>query len=125
MDHIPYGDALRHLHGRNTTFIAAAPVPTDSISRLVERMGWKFPFYSSLGLFDQADKSGDEVSWRPVDGAFALEVFFKDDNGTIYHTYETYNRGVEALLGTFALLDLTPLGRDDQGNQLRLHDEYS
>ncbi len=125
MDHIPTGDRLRHLHSRDTTFIAAAPVHRESISKLVQRLGWTFPFYSSLGLFDQADRGDEEVSWRPVDGAFALEVFFKDEDGTIYHTYETYNRGVEPLLGTYALLDMTVLGRQDDGNGFRLHDEYS
>ena len=124
LDHIPHKDKLRHLHNRNTTFIAAAPVPTNVVSKTIERMGWTFPLYSSKGLFDHADAAHQDVSWRPTEGAFALEVFLKDDNGTVYHTYETYNRGVECLLGTYALLDLTVLGRQDQEHPTRLHDEY-
>ena len=125
MDHIPHGAALKHLHSRNTTFIAAAPVSADTISKTVKRMGWTFPLYSSHGLFDSADANGEDVSWRPIEGAFALEVFFKDDDGTIFHTYETQSRGVESLLGTYALLDLTILRRQDEGSGFRLHDKYA
>jgi predicted dithiol-disulfide oxidoreductase (DUF899 family) len=53
-------------------------------------------------------------------------VFYKDAAGDIFHTYSSYARGGEALLGTYAWLDLTPKGRNETGtmNWVRRHDEY-
>ena len=55
--------------------------------------------------------------------AFALE------DGVVHHTYSTYNRGTEQLMGTYRILDLTPLGRNEDGLEFpqaswRRHDEY-
>jgi predicted dithiol-disulfide oxidoreductase (DUF899 family) len=56
-------------------------------------------------------------------------VFFKDDAGDVFHTYSTYGRGVEVMMGTYALLDLTPRGRDEGDLPytmawVRHHDRY-
>ena len=58
-----------------------------------------------------------------------ISVFYKDDAGTIFHTYSTYGRGVEVMMGTYNLLDLTPKGRNEQEVShkmawLRHHDRY-
>ncbi|CAN0374155.1 unnamed protein product, partial [Ectocarpus sp. 4 AP-2014] len=56
-----------------------------------------------------------------------LSVFAKDEAGGVWHTYSTYARGLDPLIGTHNLLDLTPLGRNEQGgtmNWVRHHDRY-
>jgi predicted dithiol-disulfide oxidoreductase (DUF899 family) len=56
-------------------------------------------------------------------------VFYKDDADDVFHTYSTYGRGVEVMMGTYNLLDLTPKGRDERDVKykmewLRHHDRY-
>lgn len=56
-----------------------------------------------------------------------ISVFDKDDAGDVFHTYSTYRRGVEVMMGTYNLLDLTPLGRQEEDGimgWLRHHDKY-
>ena len=58
-----------------------------------------------------------------------ISVFYKDDAGNVFHTYSTYGRGVEAMMGTYVLLDLTPKGRDEDEvpnkmEWVRHHDRY-
>jgi predicted dithiol-disulfide oxidoreductase (DUF899 family) len=55
---------------------------------------------------------------RPGMSAFVLE------NGTVYHTYSAYSRGVDALWGMYPWLDRAPKGRNETGFWWRLHDEY-
>jgi predicted dithiol-disulfide oxidoreductase (DUF899 family) len=55
-------------------------------------------------------------------------VFYKDE-GDVFHTYSTYGRGVEVMMGTYRLLDLTPKGRDEKNvdykmEWVRHHDRY-
>ena len=57
-----------------------------------------------------------------------ISVFYKDDAGDVFHTYSTYGRGVEVMMGAYDLLDLTPKGRDEGPGQgmgwVRHHDRY-
>jgi predicted dithiol-disulfide oxidoreductase (DUF899 family) len=52
--------------------------------------------------------------------AFAL------NDGVVHYTYSTYDRGVEQLMGTYRMLDLMPLGRNEEGpaSWWHRHDEY-
>ena len=50
----------------------------------------------------------------PAQEAPGISVFYKDDAGEVFHTYSTYERGVEAMMGTYNLLDLTPKGRQEE-----------
>jgi predicted dithiol-disulfide oxidoreductase (DUF899 family) len=57
-------------------------------------------------------------------------VFYKDDAGVVYHTYSTYGRGVEVMMHTYRFLDLTPLGRQEDGLPYTMawvkhHDRYA
>jgi hypothetical protein len=66
----------------------------------------------------------------PSEEAPGASVFYKDKTGGIFHTYSTYARGLDILLGTYNLLDLTPKGRDEEGLKssmawLRHHDKYA
>ena len=66
----------------------------------------------------------------PSEEAPGISVFCKDEAGTVFHTYSTYGRGVEVMMGTYKLLDLTPKGRDESdvpnkmGEWVRHHDRY-
>lgn len=107
--------------------------PFEKLEAYKNRIGWTFPWYSSEGsdfnydfdaTLDDAVKPIEynytpkaEIQARklntPSSGeAPGLSVFLRQD-GDIYHTYSTYARGLEPLVGTMQLLDLTPLGRQD------------
>ena len=65
----------------------------------------------------------------PAEEAPGISVFYKDDADQVFHTYSTYGRGVEVMMGTYDLLDLTPKGRDEHNpghtmDWVRHHDRY-
>jgi predicted dithiol-disulfide oxidoreductase (DUF899 family) len=93
---------LVHLNQRDTTFAIIAKAPIDQIEALKKRLGWTMPFYSTDGSINR-DFCGDY---------FGLNVFFKQD-GMIYRTYYTTDRGVEKLGTIWSFLDITPLGRQE------------
>lgn len=104
-EHIP---DLRHLRSRNTSLAVVSRAPLAEIAAWNEKLGWTFPWFSSYGsdFNHDFDATGDDGE-RPN-----LSVFYRKD-GAVYHTYSTFPRGVETILGTYQLLDLTPLGRQD------------
>jgi predicted dithiol-disulfide oxidoreductase (DUF899 family) len=55
-----------------------------------------------------------------------LSVFYKDAAGNVFHTYSTYARGGDILIGAYNYLDLTPKGRNETTimDWVRRHDEY-
>jgi predicted dithiol-disulfide oxidoreductase (DUF899 family) len=55
-----------------------------------------------------------------------LSAFARDDSGTVFHTYSSYARGLEELIGTLMILDRAPRGRNETTTMdfLRRHDEY-
>ena len=126
MDQI--GD-LAHLHARDTSFVVVARAPVDEIEAFRQKMGWAMPWYSSLDTDFDAD--------HDVNGGFGLNVFLRDGD-RILRTYFTTDRGVETLGTVWSLLDITPLGRQEQWEDSpagypqtepfmwwRRHDEYS
>lgn len=140
MDHADA--ARRHFEQADLAFAAVSRAPVRRIEAVRKRMGWTFPWVSS----DDRDFNYDfGVSFRPEDRAagralynfglttirnapdmFGLSVFAKDEEGGIYHTYSTYHRGTELLMGALNWLDLVPKGRNESGTMswVRLHDEY-
>ena len=56
-----------------------------------------------------------------------ISVFHKDDQGTVFHTWSAYARGLDILLGVHNFLDLTPKGRNETTtmNWVRHHDRYT
>jgi predicted dithiol-disulfide oxidoreductase (DUF899 family) len=130
-----------HLAHRDVTFVAVSRAPLAVIERFRRRMGWKFKWVSSFS----SDFNHDfHVSFTPQEakgqvyynyGMLPFEceelpgisVFYKDDAGEVFHTYSTYRRGVEVMMGTYNLLDLTPKGRDERDGAMswvRHHDRY-
>jgi predicted dithiol-disulfide oxidoreductase (DUF899 family) len=133
-----------HLAHRDVTFTAVSRAPLVEIERFRHRMGWKFNWVSSYGTSfnydfhvsfppEQVAKGRGEYNYaeRTLSGDElpGVSVFAKDDAGTVFHTYSTYGRGVEVMMGTYRLLDLMPNGRNEQAlghtmDWVRHHDRY-
>ena len=136
---------IPHLAARDTTLIAIARAPLPKLEAFKKRMGWTFDWLSSVGSdfnFDYAVsftpdqiKSGAKVynfgtSGFGIEEAPGISVFYRDDAGGVFHTYSSYGRGVEVMMGTYGMLDLLPKGRDERdanNNRIRWvrhHDRY-
>jgi predicted dithiol-disulfide oxidoreductase (DUF899 family) len=134
-----------HLRQRDVTFLAISRAPLAEIERFRRRMGWKFRWVSSNGSDFNYDFGvsfkPEEVARRklyynysdqwqhPHEELPGVSVFVKDEAGTVFHTYSTYGRGVEVMMGTYNMLDLTPKGRDEDQLEftmqwVRHHDRY-
>jgi len=136
---------LAHLHARNTSFAAISRALISKIEPFRQRMGWTFPWYSSNGSdfnydfhvthdesvtpieynFRTAQElvdMGDAWAARPGEQG-GVSVFLRDGD-TVLHTWSGYGPVTYLLCGTDILLDLTPLGRQDEDVELRHHDKY-
>jgi predicted dithiol-disulfide oxidoreductase (DUF899 family) len=138
-DHI---DAARmHFEHADLSFAAVSRAPLSQIEPVRKRMGWRFKWVSSSGndfnfdyrvsfTEDEIAKGANDYNYgtTPYAGADlpGTSVFAKDEDGRVFHTYSTYSRGGEILLGAFNWLDLTPKGRNEIGTMswVRRHDEY-
>jgi predicted dithiol-disulfide oxidoreductase (DUF899 family) len=96
---------VAHLHQRDTSLAFASRAPQADIDRVKARMGWEMPWYTMLDGFD-ADFGVDE--WH------GTNVFIRDDDDNIYRTYFINSRGDEVMGGTWAYLDITALGRQEE-----------
>jgi predicted dithiol-disulfide oxidoreductase (DUF899 family) len=133
-----------HLNHRDITMVAVSLAPYEKIAAYRQRMGWTFPWFSSMGNefnFDyhvsfapeQLAAGQVEYNYRVVPSPNSelpgISVFLAADDGSIYHTYSTYARGVDMLNVAYHYMDLVPKGRDEGGEQgngwIRRHDEYS
>ena len=130
-----------HLAHRDVTLVAVSRAPLAEIERFRQRMGWQFKWVSSHGSDFNYDFHVELHAGRAGQGRGLLQlrhaalrgeelpgisVFYKDDAGDVFHTYSTYGRGVEVMMGTYNLLDLTPKGRDERDGMewVRHHDRY-
>jgi predicted dithiol-disulfide oxidoreductase (DUF899 family) len=139
-DHI---DAARqHFEQADLAFAAVSRVPLQRIDEVKDRMGWTFPWVSSHGSdfnfdFGVSFKREDIAAGRAIynygtvirnsEDMFGASIFVKDDSGAIFHSYSTYHRGAELLMGAFNWLDLAAKGRNETGGTMswvRLHDQY-
>ena len=100
---------LTHLRARDTAYVLISRAPYDEIRAFKERMGWTVPWFSS---FD-SDFNRDFGTTTDDGESFALSVFLRDGDG-VYRSYVTSSRGVDRLRLDFNLLDLTPLGRQEE-----------
>lgn len=133
-----------HLPHRDVTFVVISRAPLNEIRAYQKRMGWKFKWLSSHGndfnfdyhvSFTKEDEKNNRAYYNYTEGEYindelpGLSVFFKDENGDVFHTYSAYARGLDPLIGTYNFLDLAPKGRDEDGYEFtmewaRRHDEY-
>ncbi|HET6761367.1 MAG TPA: DUF899 domain-containing protein [Gemmatimonadaceae bacterium] len=148
-----FNGAVPHLQARDVTFLCVSRAPLERLQAYKRRMGWTFPWVSSrktdfnfdfdvshtreqLATFLEGDlppvvrqfaiASGTDPAGYLAEGP-GLSAFVLSD-GDVYHTYSTYARGLEIMLGFYPLLDRVPKGRnesDDQPFWVRRHDEYS
>ena len=141
MDHV---DAARqHFEHADLAFAAVSRAPIDRIEQVKARMNWTFPWVSSEKndfnpdfhvSFTDADRAAGRALYNygktriaKASDMFGVSVFAKNEDDEIFHTYSTYHRGTELLMGAFNWLDLTPQGRNESGGVMswvRLHDEY-
>jgi predicted dithiol-disulfide oxidoreductase (DUF899 family) len=131
-----------HLAHHDVTMIAVSRAPLTEIERYRKRMGWQFKWVSSNGSpfnYDfRVSFTPEQVATGHVDYNFGesdetdeefpgVSAFFKDEAGDVFHTYSTFGRGVEVMMGTYAMLDLMPKGRNEtegMGDWMRRHDRY-
>jgi predicted dithiol-disulfide oxidoreductase (DUF899 family) len=133
-----------HLAHRDITFVAISRAPLADIQRFRQRMGWMFNWVSSHGSdfnrdfhvsFTPEERGHGEVYYNygmtdfPAEEAPGISVFYKDDAGAIFHTYSTFGRGVEVMMGAYYMMDLTPKGRDERDTPYKMewvrhHDRY-
>ena len=133
-----------HLEHRDVSFVAVSRATLPEIERFRRRMGWQFAWVSSNGSdfnydfhvsFRPQDRVDGTVNYNygmvefPAEEAPGISLFYKDGEGRVFHTYSTYGRGVEVMMGTYNMLDLTPKGRDENDgfykmDWVRHHDRY-
>lgn len=116
---------LAHLSARDTTFVVDCPVPLERGLAFKQRMGWQVPWVSSHGSNFYTDFFIDLDGQRVQPG---ITVFTREGD-RVYRTYSTLITGGEMLNSTYHYLDLTPLGRQEEGlafkhDWVRYHDDY-
>lgn len=136
--------AAVHLAHRDIALLAVSRAPLVDLQAFKARMGWQFAWASSGGndfnrdfnvSFAPEDRIDGEVFYNfhmtpfPLTDAPGISIFYRDDAGDVFHTYSTFGRGVEVMMGTYHLVDLTPVGRDEAGLSspmawVRHHDRY-
>jgi predicted dithiol-disulfide oxidoreductase (DUF899 family) len=132
-----------HLNQRDVTMVVVSRAPLAKLQAYRERMGWTFKWVSSAGSdfnYDyQASFTADEMAAKRAFYNYALRdpqapereghsIFFKRENGEIFHTYSCYDRGNDKLNIHYHYLDLVPKGRDEGGRGpywVRRRDEYA
>jgi len=133
-----------HLPHRDVSFVVISRAPLSEIEPYQKRMGWRFKWVSSHGSdfnfayhVSATDKEKaerkmyynyetQELASEEMPG---LSVFYRDKNGDVCHSYSTYARGLDILVGAYNFLDLVPKGRDEDQldftmDWVRRHDEY-
>jgi len=142
-DHI---DAARqHFEHHDVSFIAVSRAPLEEFEPFRQRMGWQFNWVSSFDCDfnydfnvsftpEQMTSGHTTYNYReeplPIDELSGFSVFYRDEHNNVFHTYSTFGRGAEEILGTYMLLDLTPKGRNETGpgfnltDWVRHHDRY-
>jgi predicted dithiol-disulfide oxidoreductase (DUF899 family) len=139
-----FDGAVIHLAQRDVAFVVVSRSPLAQIERFKRRMGWHFKWVSSFGSdfnFDyQVSATPDEkakgianynyaATEFPSDERPGTSVFYKNEAGEVFHTYSSYGRGLDLLIGAYNFLDIAPKGRDEGGLRygmawVRHHDKY-
>lgn len=134
---------LPHLNHHDVTLVSVARAPLAKIEAYKKRMGWNFPWVSSFGndfnfdyhvSFTPEDLAKDKVfyNFSPIapsdanDELPGLSAFYRNEKGEVFHTYSSYARGAEEILGTLMILDHAPKGRNEDSTMdfVKRHDEY-
>jgi predicted dithiol-disulfide oxidoreductase (DUF899 family) len=136
--------SLVHLANRDVSVAVVSRARISQIEAFRQRMGWNFHWVSSFEngfnrdfnvSFTEQEMVRHKMLYNyqlqdfPSNEAPGLSVFCKDDQGSIFHTYSTYGRGLDILLGVYNFLDMAPKGRDEDALAfpmawVRHHDRY-
>jgi predicted dithiol-disulfide oxidoreductase (DUF899 family) len=139
-----FNGIVTHLKARDVSFTAISRAPLNKLQEFARRLGWSFPWASSAPSdfnfdfrvsFSKEQRAEGQVPYNfGTHKAYGSEmpgisVFAKAPDGTIFHTYSCYGRGLDMLNGAYHYLDLVPKGRDEAGLPytmawLRHHDQY-
>ena len=132
-----------HLAHRDVTLVAVSRGPLDKLSAFKKRLGWTFKWVSSGRNDFNFDYNVSFDPSRPGEATYnyapktfggtelpGISVFYRDDSGAVFHTYSTYTRGLDMMNAAYHYLDLTPLGRHEEGlpypmDWVRLRDQYA
>jgi predicted dithiol-disulfide oxidoreductase (DUF899 family) len=143
---------LPHVGARDVTLICSSRAALNKLEGYKKRMDWSFDWVSTVGpdfhrdlgflhsdeelkpflaggipptVAQNASACGTDVARYVAEGP-GLSAYIQSD-GAVYRTYVTSARGLEPVMGYYGLLDRTPQGRHEEGEQvfwLRRHDEY-
>ena len=136
--------SLVHLANRDVSFVVVSRAPLPQIEAFQKRMGWRFKWVSSFESdfnydynvsFTKDEMTSQKAYYNyqiqnfPREEGPGASVFYKDETGSVFHTYSTYGRGLDILLGAYNFLDMAPKGRDEDGldftmSWVRHHDRY-
>jgi predicted dithiol-disulfide oxidoreductase (DUF899 family) len=138
-----FDGAAIHLAQRDVTLVVVSRAPLAEIEAYKKRMGWKFKWVSSYDNDFNHDfhvsftkdelANGAEYNYStgkiPSEELPGLSAFIKNEAGGVLHTYSSYARGLDILVGTYNFLDMAPKGRDEGALPwtmawVRRHDEY-
>lgn len=133
--------AIVHLEHHDVTYVRVSRVPLAELEAYKKRMGWHAKWVSSYGSdfnydyhvsFTKEELAKGKVyyNYAMTEDGFdelpGLSVFYKDEAGDVFHTYSSYARGNEEVIGAFIYLDITPKGRNETEimDWVKRHDEY-
>ena len=148
---------LDHLHARDTSLVLVSRAPYEKLDRYRTRMGWTVPWFSSYGspfnydfhvtidsdvapveynYKDASQLEAENADWRGWSGEQPGTSAFLRHDERVFHTYSSYARGGDLLIGTYNWLDLTARGRQEDWEEpagrsdgpmmhwVRRHDRY-
>jgi len=139
-----FNDSVVHLNHRDITLIAVSRAGLDTLEAYKKRMGWSFKWVSSFEndfnrdyhvSFTSDEMKNGEMNYNfritqfPSEEAPGISVFYRDEEGNVFHTYSCYARGLDMLNVAYHYMDLVPKGRDESNLPysmawLRRHDSY-
>ena len=138
-----YNPATVHLEHRDVSMVTVSKAPLEKIAPFKQRMGWTFNWVSSHDsdfnrdfqvTFTPEELESGTATYNfnrqpyPIVELPGISVFYKDADGSIFHTYSSYARGLDILLGVYNILDMVPKGRDEDEAPgmawVRHHDRY-
>jgi len=97
---------LSFIHSRDVTYATFCQGPYEESARYHEFMGWEMPWYSAHGSLDTL-LIGRKAGMMHI-------VCYLQQGSSVFETYRTTRRGVEAMDNSYRLLDLTVYGRQER-----------
>ncbi|MBS3669112.1 DUF899 domain-containing protein [Vreelandella boliviensis] len=136
--------AIVHLANHDVSYVRVSRAPLEKLEAYRRRMGWTATWVSSQGSdfnfdfqvsFAMEDLEAGRLyyNYQAIEDPKyfseelpGLSVFYRDESGSVFHTYSSYARGNEEVIGAFVYLDITPKGRNEKEimDWVRRHDEY-